>query len=383
MGMVKEMLKKAISIFPLLNTVLLESNPDMSDNTYYLYKRMVQREFNKKYRFIWLVQDKRRFSDISVKNVYFRNWNPQNIFEKINKLWILYTSKYIIVCNKYIEKRRKEQVVAALGHGTILKAVKQYTMIGGDCDFTLCPSEYFIPIYCDQLKLKKEQLLLSGYPRNDMLFEKGKLNKLFPYYTGKSYIIWMPTFRKQKNSRRIDSSFYFPLGLPILYSKEHMERVNHVLIECNTVLLLKLHPAQDTDVIRASSLSNIILIDESMINKNGVMLYELLRDTAALITDYSSIYYDYLLLNKPIGITLDDLDEYTQVNGFPFKNPLDMLKGEYIYDVEDMLGFIRNVSLGNDTKADEREKINTLANKYCQGGYSDFIIDYLVSHKGF
>ena len=303
MRFIKSILKKCMNLIPLKNTVLFESNPDMADNTYSLFCKMVELEYNKKYKFVWLVNNPDEFKDVKIDNVVFIKWKPVSIFEKIYKNWLLYTAKYIIVCNKYIEKRRNKQVVAALGHGTILKSVKQYTMIGEDCDFTLCPSEYFIPIYCDQLKLSKEQMLISGYPRNDLLFEsKNKLNSIIDI-TGKKSIIWMPTFRKQKNSERVDSEFDFPLGIPIIYSREKLELINSKLIEMNAVLILKLHPATDTSIIKAESLSNVILLTDDMLAAQEIKLYEILNETDALITDYSSIYYDYLLLNKPIGIT--------------------------------------------------------------------------------
>ena len=384
MSRVRNILKKLMNIIPLKNKVVLESNPDLSDNTYSLFNKMIERGYNNKYRFYWLVQKPEEFSTIDIKNVYIREWNPSSFINKLKKLWLLYTSKYIIVCNKYIEKRRDEQVVVALGHGTILKAVKQYKMIGADCDFTLCPSEYFIPIYCDQLKLQEHQMLVSGYPRNDLIFSsKEKINKVLNLKQGSKVIIWMPTFRKQKNSGRVDSDFDFKLGIPIIYDEEALKEVNDYLVQNNTVLMLKLHPAQDTSIIKASSLSNLIILTDEMLGKSGVKLYEILSDTDALITDYSSIYYDYLLLDKPIGVTLDDFEEYTKKNGFPFENVLDILKGEYIYNKDDLIKFIKNVNQGIDEKRADRQVINNLVNKYQKGNYSEFVLNYLIENKKF
>ena len=384
MGMIKNLLKKCMNIIPMTNTVLLESNPDMSDNTYSLFKKMIDEKYNMKYKFVWLVNNPDDFSDVKIKNVYFRRWKPTGIFEKFRKNWLLYTAKYIIVCNKYIEKRRDRQVVVALGHGTILKSVKQYKMIGSDCDFTLCPSDFFVPIYCDQLKLSENQMFISGYPRNDLLYSStGKLRQVLKDKMRSKCIIWMPTFRKQKNSDRVDSDFVFPLGIPGLYSREELEKVNEKLVKEDMVLVLKLHPAQDTSIITASSLSNLILLTDDMLAAANVKLYELLSDTDALITDYSSIYYDYLLLDKQIAITLDDFEAYTEKNGFPFENVLDILKGEYIYNADDLIGFIDNVAHGNDTHGQERKEINKLVNKFQDGKFSEHVLKKLVDDKGF
>ena len=384
MSFLKNILKKMMNLIPLTSTVILESNPDMSDNTYSLFHKMIERGYNDKYKFYWLVQNPDDFKNINIKNVYFRKWQPDTIIEKFEKLWLLYTAKFIIVCNKYIEKRREGQVVAALGHGTILKSVKQYKMIGPDCDFTLCPSDFFVDIYCDQLKLTKEQMFISGYPRNDLLFENSnKLNQVLPIDKFKKIIIWMPTFRKQKNSGRIDSTFDFGLGIPIIYTVEDLVEINDVLASLDTLLILKLHPAQDTSVIKASSLSNLILLNDEALEKAGVKLYQILSDTDALITDYSSIYYDYLLLDKMIGITLDDFEVYSEQNGFPFENVLDILKGNHIYTKEDLIHFIKDVSTENDNHQKERAAINEIVNKYRSGGYSDFVLDHLIKNKHF
>lgn len=383
MSAIKGILKKLMDFVPLKNKVILESNPDMADNTYYLYKKILEKGYNRKYKLIWLVNNPKEFNNINIKNVYFKEWEPKNPIKKLDNRWLLYTAKYVIVCNKYIEKRRKNQTVAALGHGTILKSVKQHKMIGKDCDFTLCPSEFFIPIYCDQLKLNRSQLVLSGYPRNDMLSVGGSISRLLRCNEDTKYIIWMPTFRKQKNSGRVDSSFSFPLGIPIIYNVQELKSINKFLKKCNIVMLLKLHPAQDTSVIRASSYSNFLILDDAALKEHGITLYEILSDTAALITDYSSIYYDYLLLHKPIGITLDDYQEYKECNGFSFSNILDILKGEYIYNIIDLERFISNVELGNDVMREEREKVNRMANKYQNGEYSQMVLDYLVKNKGF
>ena len=120
-----------------------------------------------------------------------------------------------------------------------------------------------------------------------------------------------------------------------------------------------------------------------MLGKSGVKLYEILSDTDALITDYSSIYYDYLLLDKPIGVTLDDFEEYTKKNGFPFENVLDILKGEYIYNKNDLIKFIKNVNQGIDEKRADRQVINNLVNKYQKGNYSEFVLNYLIENKKF
>ena len=54
-------------------------------------------------------------------------------------------------------------------------------------------------------------------------------------------------------------------------------------------------------------------------------MYVLLRNADALITDYSSAYFDYMLLNRPIAFTVEDIEEYRKKRGFVFDNPFEYM----------------------------------------------------------
>ena len=63
----------------------------------------------------------------------------------------------------------------------------------------------------------------------------------------------------------------------------------------------------------------------------------MLGSSDALITDYSSVYFDYLLLDKPIGFTVDDMELYIKDRGFIFNNPEEYMPGKrYIMNMNFM-----------------------------------------------
>lgn len=74
------------------------------------------------------------------------------------------------------------------------------------------------------------------------------------------------------------------LGVTLPDSVEKFEQLNMRLEENNFLLLVNLHPAEDT--------------------------------TNMAFTDYSSVYYDYLFTGRPIGLVIDDLAEYSKRDGF-------------------------------------------------------------------
>ena len=191
----------------------------------------------------------------------------------------------------------------------------------------------------------------------------------------KKVILWLPTFRNSKALNRNDSTFNFPLGIPIIYSKEDLNLINDYLNKLNVCLLLKLHPAQDTSVFKLDSLTNIIIINDKYLIDRNIELCELYKVTDAMITDYSSVYVDYLLLNKPLGFTQDDFEQYKK--GFSMPNINDYMPGHKIMNVDDLKKFISDISSNIDNYKEERERVNKIFNKFNDSKSSERLAKYL------
>lgn len=95
-------------------------------------------------------------------------------------------------------------------------------------------------------------------------------------------------------------------------------------------------------------------------------LYAYLGISSALITDYSSTYIDYLLVNRPIGFTVGNMDEYTRKRGFIFDSPQDYMPGTMIRTQTQLYEFLKSVAAGTDLYAAQRAEINALFNDYDQ-----------------
>ena len=96
-----------------------------------------------------------------------------------------------------------------------------------------------------------------------------------------------------------------------------------------------------------------------------------------MITDYSSVYYDYLLCDKPIGLCFDDYEEFTFQNGFIVDPDYIFSGGEKIYNTEDLLGFINNVSNETDCLKEQRNTIKNVVFKYCDNQSAKRVADYI------
>lgn len=109
-------------------------------------------------------------------------------------------------------------------------------------------------------------------------------------------------------------------------------------------------------------------------------MYEFLGQTDGLITDYSSVYYDYLLTDKPIAITTDDLEEYKKVFEFVYDDIFKVIKGEYINNIEDFKTFLNNISTGNDIAKEARLNAKKTLHKFQDGNSSKRVYDFLVNN---
>ena len=186
-----------------------------------------------------------------------------------------------------------------------------------------------------------------GFPANDRLFDKTDLfgNGFYPALcTAKpqkpfSKIIgWLPTFRQHRQGGRIDSEKVFPFGVPLVQTEEELVQLNQFLSEKNILLAIQMHHAQAANFSK-QAFSNIVLISQDLKYKMGVSTANLMQSFDALITDYSAAYHEYIMLNRPIALTIDDFEEYSSKTGFLF-DYFEWIKGEYLKTTSDLMRFI-------------------------------------------
>lgn len=181
------------------------------------------------------------------------------------------------------------------------------------------------------------------------------------------------------NARRADTEYHTTeTALPVFETWSDLSSLNDFLSENNILLLIKLHPLQEwNDGKTENNYSNIQFFSQKRFEKENLDLYEMLAYTDALITDYSSVYFDYLLKNKPIGFTITDLDAYKDTRGFVFDDPLNYMPGEKILNREDFVKFITDCKDGIDEYADDRNRVNDLCNYYKDDRNSKRILDFV------
>lgn len=112
------------------------------------------------------------------------------------------------------------------------------------------------------------------------------------------------------------------------------------------VMIIKLHPVQRNSIISHLKLSRISVLENQDIASMGFQINTLLSKADALISDYSSVAVDYMLLDRPLAFMLEDVEQYQESRGFVFDNIHDCLPGAELYTYEDLEGFLADVAGG-------------------------------------
>ncbi len=362
------------------DTILFVGNDGLTDNSRALYQHLIAQHYNANYRILCAVKNNESYEWLRAERVEFLSLK--------RGVFAYFRAGYVFYCNgTYPIKPSKSQMVVNLWHGTPLKKICKLAPNVAHYDYdyftvVLAASPMFVPIMAKCFGVPESRVLCCGHARNDLLFCKspGLLQKLGLDGDFDKLLLWMPTFRTSYNDYIHDGGCQTGTGLPIFQSLEQMEDFNGWLREHRMMMVVKLHPMQKQSDIADFSFSNIRLLTNREIEAQHLQLYELVAYADALVTDYSSIYFDYLLLDRPIGFTCDDLDAYGGNRGFVVENPLSLMPGMKIGDYAGFLDFAQKVSEGSDGFEAERERVNQLVNADRDGQSAARLLEKIGLH---
>lgn len=358
---------------PLENIIVFRSGPhalqhvrgmDFDDNARAVFEYMVERGFDKNWRLVWLVHDPNEYKNMYVghPNVEFihEGWSVSDKKEELDYYYnVLFLAKYLFCTDAYgfMRNCRDEQVRVQLWHGCGYKTRINFVRCEHRYEYNIVISDVYKEIHKRIYGLRDDQVLISGYPKEDWLFDPIKnWKELFCVPCAQRYIFWMPTFRSSKSvlSELDEKGFDGDTGLPIVKTNEQVKIVNDLLKELNVVLVLKLHPMQDRSKISIADKTNICIIENEKLVDNSIPINRVLGNADALISDYSSAAIDFLILDRPLAFSLEDVDEYKNSRGFVFENIHEWLPGKEIWNLDDFLDFVREIGSGEDSDREKR-----------------------------
>lgn len=375
--------RKKLEKQPLKNMLLFRSGPhqdsyvhgmDFADNARAVFSYMLSAGLDKKYRLVWLVKNPSEFRKISNEhsNVEFVSWDDEfSEDESVQKHYfeVLYLSKYILFTDAYGFARncRKDQIRIQLWHGCGFKTRTNFVSCEHRYEYYIVISKMYKEILRDVFGLRDDQVVSTGYPKVDWLFHpvNAEMMERLGMRKAAKYIFWLPTFRAARGqlSELNERAFTGDTGLPIFNKMHQLVELNDILAFADTVLILKLHPFQDESKIHLEKLSHIVSLNNEVLNQLGLQINQVLGNADALISDYSSVATEYLLLDRPMAFTVDDIESYKASRGFLFDDIESYLPGVEIHDAEDFFQFVRETIAGIDAGRGKRE---TVAKKMLQ-----------------
>ena len=366
--LIKKIIKKAFLILPLRNYILLESCPDLSDNTKAVFDEMIRRGLNKKYKMIWICYDEGEKSYPKFNNIKYVS------AKKRISTYYRMRAKALLCCNRFLIPFSDKQFSIFLQHGTGIKESHSYYKMPESINYGLAASDWAAEILMKEHDLSKAKIIFLGYPRNDILTAEPLDSHKYFKNEFKKIIVWYPTFRQHRKGGKTGAIH----ALPVIWDEKKANVINEYAKEKDVLIVLKPHFAQDVSYIKKLDLSNIVFIDDAFFKDNDITSYRFVGSCDALITDFSSIYYDYTLCDKPIGLIWEDYEEYKQNPGFAVDMDYMMKGGVKIYNLEDFKAFIRDIARGVDKLKDERREIRDIANYSTDGKNAERVVDFII-----
>lgn len=335
--------------------ILIYSPKELSDNSLSLFEHLIDNDYHEKYKIYCSCTD---YHELSLK---YNNFKNVYFISGVTGVIRYFSSRFVFYSFGKIPIIPFNQRVVQMWHGMFFKDIDKYQKktIKKEKYYTdvMVTNEMFKVLATKVHSCDIDVVKICGQSRTDVFFREERK------YDSK-YIVWLPTFRQSQQLGYSDTdSEEILIGD---YSFEELKKVDRLLKEKKLNLIIKLHPLQILPTF-VPCYSNIQILSEVDSREQEIRLYELLRDSTALITDYSSVFYDYYLLDKPIAFCIRDFDDYAKNRGFIVENPISYLKGDKIKTLDDMCAFINEISDGIDNFKAERREFNKQVNKYIDG----------------
>ena len=327
--------------------ILYSANKGIQHSLVPLRKYLVENGFDKKYRIV-----------CGIENLKYKENDGLEYVPRMQAYKLFLRAKHVFYTTGQIPiKPSKSQIVIHLRHGnTNFKASGLKTNINNGDEFYFtymaATSEYFKKIMSAEYGCSEKNIAVVGDPLIDELLDATIDNNEFSDFD--KMILWLPTFRKSDYLGYDDSTIE---DLVPLFKPEEYKELNNILKSRKIQLIVKLHPAQNTDLNIVRHYSNFDIYTHEEFIRTNYTLAGLMKQSDALIGDYSSASMQYLVLNKPQAFVVPDIDEYAQKRGFVFRDPEKYMGGHIIKEKRQFYEFLDDISRNLDVYKTKRQKI--------------------------
>ena len=297
----------------------------------------------------------------------------------IKKAWKMARAEYVFMDNAFLPmaylKVRKNTTVVQLWHGTgTIKKFGQDVNTGKlydlekkanqNIDYLIVNSEATRQLYAGCFSVPVEKVKVLGLPRTDLLFSdsqirmrKERFYRQYPELKRKKIILYAPTFRDHEVD---DPKIYLDIQK---MAKE---------LPDSYCLGLRLHPFVASRFHLDNSLNGKVINFSEYDSINT-----LLMATDVLITDYSSIIFEFCVYRKPMIFFAYDLEEFSdQGRGF-YRNYEEYVPGPVVRTTEEILEVIEK----EDYKKERLHEFVKDSYTYMDGKSAKRVADFVMKNK--
>ena len=345
------------------------------DNSRALYEWFNKHHASKKY--YWMTLNPALEASLKAQGL------PVARIDSYKGVWLLNKAKYAFYTNRMRDIAIDYRAVPSglkmifLSHGQSIKNTRLAVNAGVDAGyrndtlvasrqmaFAVSTSPFMAEVQASSNGIKPNMYKLTGFPRNDWMIHPpaSALQEWERFTGGKKYakvILYAPTWR-----RKTPKTMMFP------FSDFKPAELVQFVEKHNILLLLRLHvqdlrdnePCIDLvkELVQLTPNIKLATINE-FVETNFLLPY-----VDALISDYSSIYHDFLLLNRPIYFIPYDLERFEKENGFKYPY-LDMLPGPRISAQSQLFEHFARLIEQDDQFSGHRERLRKLIYTFSDG----------------
>lgn len=359
------------------NVILFETfmAKNYSDSPKYIYEYIAQN--HPEYECVWAINDgaKIPYGAKTVKRFSFQY------------AYYLAVSKYLVfnVRPPLWYRKREEQVFLETWHGTPLKRLvfdqeevtsaspkykQQFYRQRKDWDFLVSANPFSTKTFRSCF-LYEGEMLEYGYPRNDILYWPNKdeiaqqLKEKLGIPKAKKTILYAPTWRDDQHYG--SGQYKFELALDLKLMKERLQD--------DYVVLLRTHH-YISDHIDVSGLEDFVI---NLSSYDDISEIYLISDIC--ITDYSSVFFDYANLKRPILFYTYDFDKYkNQLRGFYIDMNTEV-PGPLLYTSEQVVQAIEDI---DEITEEYKERYDQFYDRFCcydDGHASEHVAEAMLAKK--
>ncbi|BAA29472.1 CDP-glycerol glycerophosphotransferase family protein [Pyrococcus horikoshii] len=302
--------------------ILFYSTPDVSDNALALFKYISEKTDD--YELAWLLNNP---NSPSVKTLKEKYPEVKTIYlYSLEGLKELLRSKFVVLTDVLPLTPHRGQKIIQLWHGLPgkktgyehpLNVKDLYLYMDKWTTDFVTTSELVVGAFVRQFMINPRKFRILGQPRNDGLFDNLKDAKnILSSILGRDVedydhlILYAPTYRYTSYMKDFQASVNV---VKTLFHHKFLE----FLKEENILLVIKPHKLV-ADVIKPEikENSNVILLTDEHLQSRLITINDVMGAFDILITDYSSIFEDYILLERPILFYLPDREALERKSGF-------------------------------------------------------------------